>query len=126
MQTSVLGTILLGFTSPEHCTLCGNVAVFRVYQDYHYQKIIGYTVTRQYFGVKKICPICEKGTWLIARNFFVSDKETQSVIRALDGGKDLMKNQMMNFSDEEKTLVLQRLNKLKAYDVVKYLSGDEL
>lgn len=123
MHSITTGYLLLGFTELARCAHCNNEIEFHVRQDYVKQAVFGFPIVTSYYGIKKICPICEHGEWLIGRSLFVGDKVKQRIADLLEGGRDKTKHYVLQLKKDSQDIVLKQLNKLKAFSLVRYIGS---
>jgi hypothetical protein len=83
MHSLTTGYLLLGFTAPTRCAHCNNESAFQIRQDYVKQAVLGIPLITSYYGIKQICPICERGTWLIGRSIFIGGKVRRQISELL-------------------------------------------
>ncbi len=122
MHTIISGNLLIGITAAQKCPYCNNLTHFKIFQEYIQQKLVGLTISRQYCGIKKLCPICEKGEWLIQRNLLIPKERKLNTLREMEGGKAYMREYVRTLSANDRDLILQRINKLGGQDLVIFLA----
>ena len=123
MHSLTTDYLLLGFTAPINCARCNNENPFQIRQDYVKQAVFGIPLITSYYGIKKICPICEHGEWLIGRSMFIGDKTRRQITELLEGGKDSTKRYVLQLNKDCQNTVLKQLNKLKAFSLVRYIGS---
>lgn len=117
------GSSMLGFTEEMKCSNCNNATLFQIRQDYVKQSLLLIPICTSNNAIFKLCPICDKKDYLIKlKPIYIGTDKKNQVIELLEGGKDYTKSWMSKLNSREQELVLKRLNGLKAYSLVRYLS----
>jgi len=119
-----MGTLLLGFSSPIKCQRCNNTTSFQIREEYNKTNIMSVIPTGTDWGrTLRMCPICEDKEVLTSTPLLTSDAKQASVVQTLEGGKELMREAIKELSHEDRELIFKRLNKKKAYTLVKFLGA---
>lgn len=117
------GSFMLGFTEEMKCSNCNNATPFQIRQDYVKQRLLLIPILTSNNAIFKLCPICDKKEYLIKlKPIYVGSDKKNQVIELLERGKEYTKSWMSKLNSREQELVLKRLNGLKAYSLVRYLS----
>jgi hypothetical protein len=117
------GSILLGLTKKTHCNKCNNLCHFQVRQESVQQQILLINMKTYYAGIYTLCSICNVKKDLITYIKFTSSSKLEEVRNLLEGGKEETLKLFNQLNQNQKTLILERLNAIKAYSIVKYFSN---
>lgn len=117
------GTNFIGYTGKRICSNCGNQTPFILRQNYVKQKAY-YVIPMgtKHGSVKIICPVCEKEDTVTRASLFSSKQSYDDLERYLLDGKDYTKAWFQKQTLAGQKDFLKRLNSLKAYSMVRFLS----
>lgn len=116
------GSVLLGLTKKIQCVKCNNFCHFQVRQESVQQQILLINMKTYYAGIYEICSVCHAKKDIITYIKFTSEDKLQKVRSLIEGGKEETKKLFDQLNQNQKTLILERLNAIKAYTLVKYFS----
>ncbi|CAN1565119.1 hypothetical protein MCEREM21A_02881 [Sphingomonadaceae bacterium] len=123
MLEQEIGTKFIGYTGKKVCSKCKNSTPFVLRQQYVKQKIyFVIPVGTKHGTVKLICPICETEDTVTRASIFSSQQSYNNLESYLIEGKHYNKAWYEKQNEKNKKEFLKRLNSLKAYNMVKYLS----
>lgn len=114
------GSNYLGFTKPYKCSNCNNVGMMSVMQTYVKQSLFFVPIANVNNNVYAQCGTCEAGFNLFNRQLFGEDERKQELLEIMEGGKEEFKKFLKNIDYKSREDILKRLNKLGAYELVKY------
>ena len=114
------GSSYLGFTKPYKCSNCNNVGMMSVKQTYVKQSLFLIPIANVNNNVYAQCSTCEVAFDLFKRQLIGEDKRKQELLEIMDGGKEAFKIFLNEIDHKSREDILKRLNKLGAYDLVKY------
>lgn len=124
MWMQELGSLLLGFTKEMQCPHCKNVESMQIRQNYVKQSLFFIPVPTSHHKIFLYCSTCEHQDTLVGwKPMFAGQEKINYILELLDGGKDITKYRINTLSFKDKETVLKRLNALKAYDLVRYVSS---
>lgn len=124
MLFETYGKRMLGFSKPMTCKKCNQLSPHLIREEYVEQKVFFIPVPTSHGKISICCPVCEKEDsltgWL--DNWSHTERK-KSVVEILEDGKEYTKHWLLNQDHKTKEKMFKRLNALKAYSLVKYLSG---
>ena len=117
------GTKFIGYTGDCTCSNCGNQTPLVLRQNYVKQKAYFFVPLGTKHGtVKLTCPICEKEDTVTRASIFSSKQSFDDLEKHLLDGKNYTSVWFKKQSEAGKKEFLKRLNSLKAYEMVRFLS----
>lgn len=118
------GAKLIGFTGVIKCSKCNNSKPMQIRQDYVKQEAYFIPMGTSYNSIYKFCSICENTEVIIKwKPFFASEEKTKVLLALLEDGKEYTQYWINQLNYKEQEDVMKRLNKLKAYSLVKFLGN---
>jgi len=114
------GSILLGLTKKIQCINCNNLCHFQVRQESVQQQILLFNMKTYYAGIYTICSVCNVKKDIITYIKFTSENKLEEVRNLIEGGKEETKKLFNQLNQNQKTLILERLDAIKAFSIVKY------
>ncbi len=124
MLRQEFGSKLIGFTGVINCNHCNNSKPMQIRQEYVKQEAYFIPMGTTHNSIYKFCSVCEKSEALIKwKPLFASNEKMNTLHSLLDDGKEYTKYWLEQLNYKEKEEVMKRLNKLKAYSIVKYLGN---
>lgn len=122
------GTVLIGFAGKDKCSHCNNETIRQIRQGYDKFTILGAVPL---FNVQQtvwiVCPVCEIRRDIICTHFmarpFASDEKWQLLHNLLNSGQDYTKIWINQLQPKERSAALQRLNIVRAYNLVRYIES---
>jgi alpha-glucuronidase len=123
MLTQEYGSVFIAFTGVHGCKKCNNQTYFQIRQEYIKQTAMLIPLGSSYTCVYKFCPVCEAKDYIIKSKLFASKEKWSEIYTLLNEGREYTKNWILKLDYKEQEQALKRLNSLKAYDLVKYISG---
>ena len=122
MHQVEIGTKFVGFTKQLTCSNCNNETPFYVKQAYLKQRVFLIPVPTQHHEIVTMCPICESQEVLSRASIFSSKESYEKLGKTLFEGKEITKIWYSKLDAKSKKEHLKRLNALKAFELVRYLS----
>ncbi len=111
MLTIQSGSEFIGFGPHAKCPKCNNKVLMKVYEEFVKTGVMYIPIVSKTGKLFVMCGTCESA-WNIQK---------KEAIDILESGKEVTKDFLTKSDEKRRKKILERLNKLGAYDLVVYL-----